>query len=142
VNTLFGFILVAIDQQKKLLLINSAGVVFNIATNLILIPSFGFRGAAFTTILSEILIISLTYYYCKKFVSFSLDYKTLIKISLASLIMGGVILLFKEKSPFFTIPLGAAVFLLSALVLKIIPPELLESLKRKKEGLDFYSSSE
>ena len=62
-NSLFGFALVAMKKQTKLLKINAVCLVFNVLTNLLLIPRFGFVAAAWTTVVSEILILIGTYYY-------------------------------------------------------------------------------
>ncbi|HAJ35170.1 MAG TPA: hypothetical protein DCL15_05710, partial [Chloroflexi bacterium] len=47
------YVLIAVNQQRTLTRAFVVGVVFNIVGNLILIPSFGYVGAATATILSE-----------------------------------------------------------------------------------------
>ena len=90
-NTLFTFALIALDQQTKLLYVNFAGVAFNVITNLLIIPYYGFRGAAFTTILSEIIILFGTFYFYRKYLEFNFDWFTIIKTTFATALMGIII---------------------------------------------------
>lgn len=53
VNSVTQYVLIAVNQQRTLTRAFVLGVVFNIVGNLILIPSFGYVGAAVATILSE-----------------------------------------------------------------------------------------
>ena len=53
INSVTQYVLIAVNQQRTLTRAFVLGVVFNIVGNLILIPSFGYVGAATATILSE-----------------------------------------------------------------------------------------
>ncbi len=53
VNSVTQYVLIAVNQQRYLTRAFVIGVLFNIIGNLLLIPSFGYIGAAFVTILSE-----------------------------------------------------------------------------------------
>lgn len=90
-NVLFAFILIAVNQQTKLLYINGVCVLFNIITNIIFIPVYGFRGAAVTSVLSEFFILTATWFVAKKYLDFSINFKNLLKIIFSALIMGVVI---------------------------------------------------
>jgi O-antigen/teichoic acid export membrane protein len=52
-NSLTQYALIAVDLQRRITLAFIAAVFFNITTNLILIPRFGYQAAALTTIASE-----------------------------------------------------------------------------------------
>jgi O-antigen/teichoic acid export membrane protein len=56
-NLFLGYLLVAHDQQKKLLGIGIFALVINVASNLYAIPRFGYMGAAWTTVGSEVAVI-------------------------------------------------------------------------------------
>ncbi|MBD3360184.1 oligosaccharide flippase family protein [Candidatus Peregrinibacteria bacterium] len=94
-NVLFAFILIAVNKQSKLLYINGACVVFNIVTNLIFIPIYGFRGAAVTSVLSELFILIATFIVAKKHLKFSINLKNLFKITFSALVMGAAIYFFQ-----------------------------------------------
>ncbi len=55
-NSLTQYALVALDLQRMITRAFIAAVAFNIITNLIFIPQFGFRAAAVTTIFSELVL--------------------------------------------------------------------------------------
>ena len=52
-NSLTQYVLVALDLQRRIMRAFVIAVAFNIITNLIFIPQYGFRAAAITTIASE-----------------------------------------------------------------------------------------
>ena len=56
-NSLTQYLLIALDRQQQLTWAFVVGVVFNICTNLIFIPLYGFRAAAVTTIFSELILM-------------------------------------------------------------------------------------
>jgi len=90
-NVLFAFMLIAVDQQKKLLYINAICVAFNLITNIIFIPKYGFVAAAITSVLSEMLILAGTYIMAKKHIDFSISLKNLSKMLLSAIVMGIVV---------------------------------------------------
>jgi len=59
VNSVTQYVLIAADQQRHLTKAFIAGVLFNLAGNLLLIPVFSYIGAAVVTILSEFCLLLL-----------------------------------------------------------------------------------
>lgn len=59
VNSVTQYVLIAADQQRYLTKAFVSGVLFNLAGNLLLIPVFGFIGAAVVTIFSELCLLIL-----------------------------------------------------------------------------------
>lgn len=90
-NSLFGFVLVAMRKQNLLLMVNAVCLVFNVVTNLILIPKYGFVGAAYTTVASEILILSGTYYFVNRETGYKQRFDELIKIGFCSVLMAYIV---------------------------------------------------
>lgn len=91
VNVLFAFILIAVNKQTKLLYINAVGAIFNIIANLIVIPKYGFMGAATTSVISEFIILLGTYIIAKQSLKFSIRPYKLFTITLSAFAMGGFI---------------------------------------------------
>ena len=58
--------MIAIGQQRFLTKAFVIGVVFNISANLVMIPRFGYKGAALVTILSEFSLFFPFYYAVRK----------------------------------------------------------------------------
>jgi O-antigen/teichoic acid export membrane protein len=67
VNQITQYVLIAIDQQRFLTRAFIIGVLFNTLTNLLLIPQYGYRAAAVTTILSEWALLIPFYYAVRKY---------------------------------------------------------------------------
>ena len=59
VNSVTQYVLIAADQQRYLTKAFLAGVIFNVAGNLLVIPVFSYIGAAVVTILSEFCLLVL-----------------------------------------------------------------------------------
>lgn len=57
---LTGYLIVAYNLQRRFLLIAIGALVFNVATNLALVPSYGFMAAAWLTLATELLVMSLS----------------------------------------------------------------------------------
>ena len=57
INSLTQYTLIAVDLQRKITLAFVVAVTFNIVTNLIFIPIYGYRAAAVTTIFSEMVLL-------------------------------------------------------------------------------------
>lgn len=56
-NGIIQYVLVAADQQRRLVPVFIAAVVFNLAVNLAFVPAYGARAAAATTVASEVIIL-------------------------------------------------------------------------------------
>ncbi|MFH1534228.1 MAG: flippase [Nitrospirota bacterium] len=140
-NVLFAFILIAINKQSKLLYINGACAIFNIVANLIVIPHYGFRGAAFTSILSELFILIATYYVARKYLEFSIDFKKLAKIILSSAVMGAAVYFLQAPTYAYIqnwnilvlIPIGAVVYGAMLLATKAVDKEMLRMMRKGDE---------
>jgi O-antigen/teichoic acid export membrane protein len=60
---LWGTLFISIDRQDLVLKITFISMVFNIVLNLLLIPVYGFMGAALATVLTEVLAFIFLYHY-------------------------------------------------------------------------------
>lgn len=141
-NILFAFILVALGKQIKLLYINGACVLFNILVNAIVVPIYGFRGAAATSVLSELFILIGTSIVARKYLDFSIDFKNLFKIILSAAVMGVVIYILEPFSAQYLghwgvmllIPIGMVVYTIMLFATKTVSKEMLALLKKPTEG--------
>lgn len=142
INTFITFTLITINQQNKLLFINTIGIIFNITTNLLLIPSFGFLAAAATTIASELIIMILGIYITSRYTSLNFQISKMVKIASASIFMGIFIYATKDYSfqllghnhILIQIPTAGMLYALAILGLKVIDPKtILNTLKTRNE---------
>ncbi|MBN2030706.1 flippase [bacterium] len=65
-NWMLNATLISMNRQKIILLLGSAGLAFKIIMNLILIKYYGYYGSSVTTVLGELLIFAIAFYYLFK----------------------------------------------------------------------------
>lgn len=141
INSLFGFILVADNRQTKLLIRNAIGAVLTIGIDLILIPMFGLRGAAFTNVLTEAYVAIASYLIAKHYIQFSINFKNTFKSMFAALVMAVVLYALKDptyvimqnKNILILLPLGAAIYVGMLFITKTISPEMIALIKKPKQ---------
>ena len=63
---IFNCILISMDKLKPILYLAGIGLIANVISNLLLIPKFGYLGAAISTASSEILVFAVTMLYLDK----------------------------------------------------------------------------
>ncbi|HIQ56564.1 TPA: polysaccharide biosynthesis C-terminal domain-containing protein [Candidatus Gracilibacteria bacterium] len=95
-NIFSSFVLIALNNQKKVLYSNLIVVTIGLALNFILIPEIGLKGSAISTLVTEIVLSILLVYYLQKIQYFPLKYKYLLKIILAGTIMALFIFFLKD----------------------------------------------
>jgi len=143
INTLFGFILVAIGRQNKLLYINGSGAILAIILNFFLIPYIGARGAAITDITVEMFVAIAAFLFAKKYLDFKINLTNAFKIIFASIVMGVSIYFLKEptyhilglqnKNILLLIPLGGIIYIGLLFGMKVITKDMLMLLKKEPD---------
>lgn len=135
-NVLFAFILIAVNQQKRLLYINAACVGLNLALNLIFVPKYGFPAAAVTSVISELFILIANYLVARKYLHFKLSLINPFKIIISALVMGLAIYLLQpityqylqNWNVLLLIALGVIIYTLMIFLTKTIDKNTLKSL--------------
>ncbi len=84
ISSLFMYIFIASKNEKLLIPINVLVTVVNMVWNLLLIPKYSFLWSAMTTLLSQILLFWLSYYFSKKIIKIDFDSIYIWKILLFS----------------------------------------------------------
>src|SRR3989344_61405 len=130
-GNIFGYMALAIDRQRQAMWIYFSDAVLTTIAYFILIPRYGIHGAAIAAIFSELYaglgLMLLANHYAKFIPSF----KTLGKIILASAAMGAAIYKLQPLNIIVSIILGAAIYGLLIIGLKIISKQtLMEIMKR------------
>jgi len=87
VSLLFIYIFIAVKKQSILLKINIFITIFNIIWNLILIPKYSFVWAGIITLISQILLFLISYYYSRKIIVFSFPKVFILKVICISIII-------------------------------------------------------
>lgn len=133
-----SYTLVAMERQKELLWINAVVVVINVVLNFSLSPVYGFIGAATSALVAELVMFVLLVARVRAQIRDVWDLPFLGKIVFSSLIMGialwfaapPLMAAFKSASLLILIPMGAAIFAVSAWLTKTVSPELLATLRK------------
>jgi len=98
INQVTQYVLIAIDQQRFLTKAFVIGVAFNVVANLILIPRYGYRAAAITTIVSEWALLIPFYYAVHKHLCHVPWVAVAWRPALAAAAMGGCLWLVQDFS--------------------------------------------
>lgn len=114
-NTLLN----ASHKEVTVTKIYAIAAVFNIALNFVMIPYFSYNGAAVTTVLSDVLIVSLQTYVIHKIGHRPNKklYTDLIKIIMGSAVLG-IALYFLNLNMWIAIPVGIIIYLAVITLLK------------------------
>jgi O-antigen/teichoic acid export membrane protein len=89
-------ILLTFGSEKKLLICTIMGAVTNMILNIILIPRWQQNGAAFASVISELVVTLLTYYFCSNYICIRLSFDFLMS-TFTSVFMMVVSVLFVKK---------------------------------------------
>ena len=84
IGTTFGYALVALKQQTKLLKLYGALAIFNVIANLIFIPRYGAMAAASTTVVTELLATIVAGYFVWQVLPFRFPTRYFGQVVLAS----------------------------------------------------------
>lgn len=110
--------LYAANLEKQVALSYLFGLIVNIGLNFILIPKYSYVGAGITTIITEILVVVLIYYWFIKRISKLPIKKYFIKPMTSAMIMGYMVYNLQTYSLFLIVPLGAICYVIILLVTK------------------------
>lgn len=130
-NSIFGFTLIAQKRQNELLKINAICLAFNVIANYFAITTWGFLGAAGTTVLSEILVLSLSMHAVHQQLKFRISISATLKILLAGAGMFALLWIMRDYSIKYTIPLGGVIYFILLWSLRGIPVEAWSVIRRK-----------
>lgn len=119
---------VAKGFQKKALQIGLVALAVNIALNLAVVPTYGYVGAAYMTLVSEILVVSMYAIGTKRLFGFSPSFRIVPKLLLAGSAMVGVMYLTRSNFP-ISFLLGGITYLGAVFALRIVPRDVIHELK-------------
>lgn len=133
-----SYSLVAMGRQVELLWINAVAVIVNVTLNFLLVPKFGFIGAALAAVVAEGVMFIALVSRVRLRLGRIWDFSFLLKTAFSSLVMGAVLWLTTEplnrlfftKSLLILIPLGGAVFLASMFLTRALSKEFLAVLRK------------
>jgi O-antigen/teichoic acid export membrane protein len=128
INSLTQYVLIALDLQRRITRAFVVAVTFNIVTNLLFVPVYGYRAAAITTILSE-LVLLIPFALLLQSALGRLPWAALLwRPVLASLVMLGVVAAAWPAAPLPALLGGALLYGLTLAALRPLTADELERL--------------
>jgi O-antigen/teichoic acid export membrane protein len=109
-NIPFALLLITADKQKKYMRVALTGAIVNISLNLFLIPKYSLIGAGTATIISEIVMFVMLYFYVCQIIQISI--KTSIFKSLIASIPMGLCMCFLNQPVLVRLVGGGIVYIL------------------------------
>ena len=113
---LHGEILIAKDKKKLLITLSIFILLFNITLNIILIPRYSYLGAAVTTLISEIVLVSASFIAARRVINIKLDFARGAKLFLAAGLTIGFAFIIKLTGLYFLINLALTLLMYGLLV--------------------------
>ncbi|MBE2234202.1 MAG: flippase [Anaerolinea sp.] len=117
INSVTQYVLIAVGQQRFLTRAFLIGVTFNVTANLVLIPRYGFAGAAVATILSEWILFFPFYYAVRRHVA-SLPWADLVWRQAAAAACMALTALLLRGQPWIAAGVSSLVYLAILVLLK------------------------
>jgi O-antigen/teichoic acid export membrane protein len=123
VNSILGVSLVSLNEERKLTKMAGLALVLNLSLNLALIPRFQHVGAAATTAATEGFILIYLLAVLPRGLLARSTLGVLVKAGIASAAMSLVLIALRGQSLGLLVPLGAVVYALVGVVLRLVPTE-------------------
>ncbi len=127
-GAVFGHTAVAIDKQKQTMWIYISNAIITLTGYLIFIPKFGFWGAAWMTVFSELYAGILLYLTIRHYSKTKLKFKTFSKILFAGLTMAISIYLTTNLHIAIIIPLAAMTYSITLYIIGGISKETIQEI--------------
>jgi O-antigen/teichoic acid export membrane protein len=113
-------------------IVTVAGAVLNLILNLLLVPAFGIKGSAVSTLLAYFLTCVTLYFFCERSSRIEFYWLHIVKCLAAGLLMAGVVRLITTALP-GALPLaivaGVAVYLVSLWLVRAVTPSEIQLVK-------------
>jgi O-antigen/teichoic acid export membrane protein len=117
----YGYGLIAWNNEKNYTKIVGITSLINIVLNLIFLPLFGILAAAFTTVLSELINFILMKRISDKIINVKIDKLFLLKVVVANILLGVIVLIMKvfTASVIFILLISLTLYIALIFVLRI-----------------------
>lgn len=123
INALFLNIIITTRGEKKIPILSATALVFNLGLNLYLIPRYQQVGAAVVTSLTELLVLCVSFFFIPTDLLPRKSLKVIVKVMIAALVMSLVVLLMRQLTILFIIPIALLVYGGTAILLKTVSGE-------------------
>ncbi|PIR96657.1 MAG: hypothetical protein COT91_05340 [Candidatus Doudnabacteria bacterium CG10_big_fil_rev_8_21_14_0_10_41_10] len=140
-GNLFGYTVVALNAQKKMLWGYGAGAVVGLLLYFVLIPRFSYFGAAFATLAVELIVFIFAYLVTGRASNFYPSISALFKALLAAIPMVGFFYYVQTQWVAEALS-GLAIYTIFLFILKAVPRDFISEVIKKREPVALPSSFE
>ncbi|HEY9088701.1 MAG TPA: flippase [Anaerolineaceae bacterium] len=134
-TSICGNFTTAMKQEKKAAWVYGSEGIFNIAMNLLLIPRYGILAASVVTVATELVGTIMFYLIFRRELGPGLGLYSMLRITLASVLMGAGIFFLRQWNVFLLVALGVMVYFLLIWALRALNPEDVAILTRVSSKL-------
>ena len=134
ITYLFGNVLGSIDKQAVIAKVSGINAVVNIVLNLILIPRYGYIGAAIATLATEAIGFALYFLFIAKHLQKVPLPRYLWRPVISGVLMGMFLHFFKNTNLFVLVTLATVLYFIILHLLKTFPKEDLDLFKKIIRG--------
>lgn len=86
-SNLYSYLIVSLGRQKNMVWPTIGFALFNIVLNLIVIPRFTYIGASFATLVTEIVVMVVSYTVAMKYLRLPIHFRNAFRVLIAGLVM-------------------------------------------------------
>lgn len=130
VNSVLAVVFVSLNHEKKMTVVAGLAIVVNLALNWVLIPQFQHVAAAAVTVVTELFIFCYLLIFVPKDLLARSTLTVVVKSLGGAAVMALTLYGLRDQSILLLVPVGATVYCLSALGLRLVPPEDVRLLKQ------------
>jgi O-antigen/teichoic acid export membrane protein len=119
INSVTNYVLIALDRQRALTVAFAIAVVFNMVSNLIFLPIYSYRAAAIITILSEVVLLTMTFNWVIRRELGEMGWRAALwRPVVAALVLLGALMLIWQVAPLLGLLLSPVIYGVTLLVLR------------------------
>ncbi|MDY6894127.1 MAG: flippase [Thermotogota bacterium] len=130
INSILLSLLISINRQKLNTLSTGVCAFVNVILNLILIPILSYNGASIATVVTNMVLFTVCFYFVSKHLQVIPVHKMVVKPVISGLVMGAFIYYFTRLNIFLLVPLAGIVYLMVLLTLKTFNEDDWEMVKK------------
>ena len=117
-----GNILTIVERQKSVAAVGFVNMIVNVGLNLLVIPRYGFTGAAVTTLVTEVLGLMQMFYLLRRNISLTATAVMALKVAALSGVTGALVWLLRDRiNVLAVIAIALAVYCAAVLATGLIP---------------------
>jgi O-antigen/teichoic acid export membrane protein len=118
-----GYMMIALNEQRKSLIISIFALTINISLNLVLIPLYSFYGASIVTVITELAAILPTIYIIRRKLSLTFSWYVISKSVVISILCALLLIILNSFNVVIQLLISSSFYLIMIYFFKLVPHE-------------------